>query len=120
MRFIHISFWGIRASLVPFLLPKPVWRPLRLASVLSRTREREWTATGFLMTRPSLMSLRIFCLELALEISLISLGSNQTLFLPHFITEEASLFCNFNELIVVLLATLRKLVFLWCRDLKAH
>merc|ERR1719203_1468955 len=24
----------------------------------------------------------------------------QTLFLPHFITEEASLFCNFNELIL--------------------
>ena len=45
-----------------------------------------------LLTRPSLMSLRMFCLELALAISLISLGSNQTLFLPHFITEEASLF----------------------------
>ena len=38
----------------------------------------EWTATGFLMTRPSLMSLRMFWRELALAISLISLGSNQT------------------------------------------
>merc|ERR1711972_1058562 len=100
MRLIHISFWGIRASLVPFLLPKPVWRPLRLASVLSRTRDREWTATGFLMTRPSLMSLRMFCLELALAISLISLGSNHTLFLPHFITEEARRFCSLRELMM--------------------
>jgi hypothetical protein len=47
------------------------------------------------------MSLRMFCLELALAISLISLGSNQTLFLPHFITEAASRFCNFNELILL-------------------
>merc|ERR1711997_1140381 len=52
------------------------------------------------LARPSLMSLRMFCLELALAISFISLGSNQTLFLPHFITEEASLFCNFSELIL--------------------
>lgn len=37
-------------------------------------------------------------LELALAISLISLGSNQTFFLPHRITEEASLFCNLREL----------------------
>ena len=28
----------------------PVWRPLRRASVFSRTLDREWTATGFLMT----------------------------------------------------------------------
>lgn len=33
-----------------------------------------------------------------MAISLISLGSNQTFFLPHRITEEASLFCNFREL----------------------
>merc|ERR1712029_275167 len=65
------------------------------------------------------MSLRIFCLELALAISLISLGSNQTLFLPHFITEEASLFCNFNELILYCWRPYEILVFLWCRKLKA-
>ena len=38
----------------------------------------EWTATGFLITRPSLISFLMFCLELALAISLISLGSNHT------------------------------------------
>merc|ERR1719461_1349836 len=73
---------------------------LRRASVLSRTRDLECTATGFLITRPSLISLRIFCLELALAISLISLGSSQTLFLPHFMTEAAKRFCSFNELIL--------------------
>ena len=38
-------------------------------------------------------------LELAFDISLVSFGSSHTLFLPHFKTAEASLFCNFNELI---------------------
>lgn len=36
--------------------------------------------------------------ELVFPISLISFGSNQTFFLPHFITEAASLFCNLREL----------------------
>ena len=35
-----------------------------------------------------------YILELALAISLISLGSSQTLRLPHFITEAESLFCR--------------------------
>merc|ERR1719286_38638 len=35
------------------------------------------------------MSLRMFWQELALAISLISLGSNHTLFLPHFMTPAA-------------------------------
>ena len=47
------------------------------------------------------MSLRMFCLELALAISLISLGSNQTLFLPHFITLAANRFWSFKELMVI-------------------
>ena len=36
--------------------------------------------------------------ELALAISLVSLGSNQTLFLPHFSTAEANRFCNLSVL----------------------
>merc|ERR1719192_2441486 len=92
-------FWLVRASLVPFLLPKPVWRPFLLASSFFLTRDLEWTATGFLITRPSLISFLMFCLELALAISLISLGSNHTLFLPHFMTSAARRFCNLSALI---------------------
>merc|ERR1719392_158156 len=68
-----------------------------LASVFSLTLDLECTATGFLITRPSLMSLRMFCLELAFAISLISLGSSQTLLRPHFITEAASRFCSLSD-----------------------
>jgi hypothetical protein len=38
-------------------------------------------------------------LELAMEISLTSLGSSQTFPLPHFSTLADSLFCNFSETI---------------------
>jgi hypothetical protein len=37
-------------------------------------------------------------LELVFAISLISLGSSHTFFLPHLITEAASLFCSLREL----------------------
>ena len=37
-------------------------------------------------------------LEFVLAISLISLGSSHTFFLPHLITEAASLFCSLREL----------------------
>jgi hypothetical protein len=37
-------------------------------------------------------------LELVLAISLISFGSSHTFFLPHLITEAASLFCSLREL----------------------
>lgn len=37
-------------------------------------------------------------LEFVLAISLISFGSNQTFFLPHRITEAASLFWSLREL----------------------
>merc|ERR1719233_1796774 len=97
---IHIPFWLVLASLVPFLFPNPLRRPLRRASSLVRTRDLEWTATGFLITRPSLISFLMFCLELALAISLISFGSSQTLFLPHFMTSAARRFWSLSELIV--------------------
>merc|ERR1719318_492735 len=97
---IHIVFWEVLASLVPFLFPKPVCLPFLRASSFLRTRDLEWTATGFLMTRPSLISLRMFWRELALAISFISLGSNHTLFLPHFITPAARRFCSLRELMM--------------------
>merc|ERR1719454_1022285 len=99
---IHIVFWEVLASLVPLPLPKPVCLPFLRASSFLRTRDLEWTATGFLMTRPSLMSLRMFWRELALAISLISLGSSQTLFLPHFMTPAARRFCSLSELIAAI------------------
>jgi len=51
---------------------------LRLLSMWARMRERECEAEGFLMIRPSLMSLRTFLRELALAIWVDSLGSIQT------------------------------------------
>ena len=48
--------------------------------------------TGFLMMSPSETSLRTVWRELALEISLTSLGSSQILFLPHPRTDAASRF----------------------------
>ncbi len=55
------TFWGIRALAVPFLLPVPVCLPLRRAIAFSLTLAREWTATGFLMIKPSLISFLMFC-----------------------------------------------------------
>ena len=98
MRLIHSTLTGIRALAVPFLFPGPVCLPLRLASAFLRTRAREWTATGLRMIRPSLISLRMCCLELALAISLVSFGSNQTLLRPHFRTAEAKRFCSRSAL----------------------
>jgi hypothetical protein len=48
--------------------------------------------TGFLMMRPSAASLRIVCRELALEISLTSLGSSQILRWPQPRTDAARRF----------------------------
>ena len=53
------SYLGIRASAVPFLFPKPLCRPILLAFVSSRARERECMVTGLRMMRPSSTSLRI-------------------------------------------------------------
>jgi len=91
---IQTIWLGIRASLVPFLLPKPRCRPIRRAAVSSRARARECMVTGLRMMRPSETSLRMVWRELALEISLISLGSIQTLFLPHLRTAAESRFCS--------------------------
>jgi hypothetical protein len=46
------------------------------------------------LLKPTNLNLR----ELVLAISLISLGSSHTFFLPHLITEAASLFCSLREL----------------------
>lgn len=67
----------------------PVWRPFLLASFRSLTRCLEWTTAGFFMMRPSFSKQAIFRRELANEISLISLGSNQILRLPHLRTDAA-------------------------------
>lgn len=87
------TYVGILASAVPFLLPKPLCLPIRLAAVSSRARLRECMVTGFLIIRPSEMSLRTVWRELALEISLTSFGSSQTLRLPQPATEAARRFC---------------------------
>lgn len=83
---------GIRASAVPFLLPKPRCLPMRRAAVSSRARARECMVTGFLMIKPSEMSLRTVARLLALEISWTSLGSSQILRLPQPATALARRF----------------------------
>jgi hypothetical protein len=54
-----ITYLGIRASAVPFLLPKPRCLPIRRAAVSSRARDRECMVTGFWMMRPSATSFRM-------------------------------------------------------------
>jgi hypothetical protein len=44
-----MTFEGIRASAVPFLLPKPECRPNRLDAWRSLVRAREWTTVGLTM-----------------------------------------------------------------------
>ena len=99
MRRIQRSFTGMRAVVVPFLLPMPACLPLRRASVFLRQRARECTVTGLRMIRPSFSSLRICSRELALAISLVSLGSNHTFFLPQRRMLEASLFWSLSMLL---------------------
>ena len=92
----HISncraYLGIRASAVPFLLPKPRCLPILRAAVSSRARDRECMVTGLRMMRPSATSFRIVWRELAFEISLTSLGSSQIFRFPHPTTEAARRF----------------------------
>ena len=59
LRTVLESYLGIRASAVPFLLPKPRCLPIRLAAVSSRARARECMVTGLRMMRPSETSFRI-------------------------------------------------------------
>ena len=54
-----ITYLGILASAVPFLLPNPRCLPIRLAAVNSRALDRECMVTGLRMMRPSDTSLRI-------------------------------------------------------------
>lgn len=75
----------------------PVCRPLRFASLRRVTRARLWMTTDFFMIRPSLYNFWTFRREFASAISLISLGSNQTLRLPHFRTSAARRFCSLRE-----------------------
>jgi hypothetical protein len=88
-----VAYLGIRASAVPFLLPKPRCRPIRRAAVRARARARECMVTGLRIMRPSWTSLRMVWRELALAISLVSLGSSQILRLPQPTTEAARRFC---------------------------
>ena len=82
--------WATSFS-VPFCLPMPICLPFQQAKVFFRHQPREWTVTGFPMISPSLISFQICWWESALAISLVSLGSNQTFFLPQQRTLEASL-----------------------------
>ena len=84
---------GILASFVPFLLPKPLCRPIRLAALSSLALALECTTTGFRIMRPSETSLRTVWRELALEISFCSFGSSHILRLPHPTTLAARRFC---------------------------
>jgi hypothetical protein len=86
------AYLGIRASAVPFLLPKPRCRPIRRAAFSSRARARECMVTGLRMMRPSWTSLRMVWRELALAISLTSLGSSQILRWPQPTTDAARRF----------------------------
>ena len=70
----------------------PECLPFLLASRARLTRDREWMVWGLRMIKPSFTSLRMFCRELALAISVVSFGSSQILRLPHFSTEAASRF----------------------------
>lgn len=90
---VGFAYLGIRASAVPFLLPKPRCRPIRRAAVRARARARECMVTGLRMIRPSWTSLRMVWRELALAISLVSLGSSQILRLPQPTTDAARRFC---------------------------
>lgn len=75
---LELSYLGILASLVPFLLPNPRCRPILRAAFSSLARARECMATGLRMIRPSLTSFRIVWREFALAISEASLGSSHT------------------------------------------
>jgi len=65
---------------------------MRRAAVSSRARARECMVTGLRMMRPSWTSLRMVWRELALAISLDSLGSSQILRFPQPTTDAARRF----------------------------
>ena len=49
---------------------------------------------------PATRTLRMFCRELAIEISLVSFGSSQTLPRPHLRTDDASRFCSLRDTMI--------------------
>lgn len=78
-----------------------MWRPFLLASSLAVTRLLEWTTAGFFMIRPSFCKRATLRRELANEISLISLGSNQILRFPHLRTEAARRFWSLRDTVII-------------------
>eukprot|EP00834_Sanchytrium_tribonematis_P007956 NODE_815_length_3734_cov_0.660523.p5 type:complete len:123 gc:universal NODE_815_length_3734_cov_0.660523:567-935(+) len=93
---IQTTFSGILAFALPFRFPCPICLPFNLAAARTCTRNLDGAFSGFLITSPSLTSFLTDALVLAPDISVISLGSNQTFLFPHFITAAASRFCNLN------------------------
>merc|ERR1719329_660877 len=85
--------------MVPRRLPAPWWRPLRFASRFLRTRERECIFTGLRLMRPSLSNFLMLKRELAMEISLASLGSSQMRPFPQSLMDAANLFCSFIDIL---------------------
>ena len=92
------SNYGHYKSIPQYYLP--VWRPLALAALRSRTRLLECTTVGFFMIRPSFSNRAMLRRELANEISLISLGSNQILRLPHLSTDAARRFWSLSDTVL--------------------
>merc|ERR1719500_1962378 len=73
------------------------WRSIFLASLYLL---RSLLSTLILCIQSSFWFVLALALELALAISLISLGSSHTFFFPHFITSAARRFWSFSELIL--------------------
>ena len=72
----------------------PECLPFLLAAIARRTRDLEWIAVGLRIIKPSFTNFRMFCLEFALPISVVSFGSSQIFLFPHFSTDDANLFCS--------------------------
>jgi hypothetical protein len=88
----NITYLGILASAVPFLLPKPVCLPSLRAFCRSLALLLECIVTGFRMIKPSATSFRMVWRELALEISETSFGSSQIFRFPQPTTLAARRF----------------------------
>jgi hypothetical protein len=94
--FLHLWYPSSYQDQYVFLI-KGLWPlelPLLFASRNLRVLAREWMTLILLIIRPSLMSLRMDILEFASAISLTSLGSSQTRFLPTLSWELARRFYN--------------------------
>lgn len=94
---IQATFSAIQALAVPFGLPHPYACLSCRLRCFSNNKLGEWTSTGFQMISPSLINFQICWWELALEISLVSLGSKPTFFLPQKRTLQPSLFWSLSN-----------------------